>query len=61
MALRWCLDFPEVTVLIPGASRAEQAAQNCRASGQAPLSPVLHWRLRHYYQAHVAAQVRGPY
>jgi aryl-alcohol dehydrogenase-like predicted oxidoreductase len=61
MALRWCLDFPEVSVVIPGAKRAEQARDNARASDTPPLSRELHERLRTHYRDRVAAHIRGPY
>lgn len=38
MALRWCLMFPEVSVVIPGASRPEQIVRNVAASELPPLS-----------------------
>jgi aryl-alcohol dehydrogenase-like predicted oxidoreductase len=33
MALRWCLDFPAVSVVIPGAKRPDQARDNAGALG----------------------------
>ncbi len=38
-ALRWILMFDEVSVVIPGASRPEQIAENVAASSLRPLSP----------------------
>ncbi len=38
-ALRWVLMFPEVSTVIPGASREDQAEQNSRAADVAGLSP----------------------
>lgn len=61
MALRWCLDFPEVSVVIPGAKRPEQALANARASDLPPLSARVHERLRELYESRVAASVRGKY
>ncbi len=61
MALRWCLDFDAVTVLIPGAKNARQAKENAAASALPPLSPELHERLRTFYDREVAAHVRGAY
>lgn len=61
MALRWCLDFEAVTVIIPGAKRPEQARANARVSGLAPLSPELHARLKEFYQNEVHAHIRGAY
>ena len=60
-ALRWCLDFAEVTTVIPGAKRAEQARQNAAASDLPPLTPALHEQLRHWYRERVAEQIRGVY
>jgi aryl-alcohol dehydrogenase-like predicted oxidoreductase len=36
-ALRWVMDQPGVSVVIPGASKPEQAAANAEAAAQAPL------------------------
>src|SRR6476659_5241280 len=38
-ALRWILDQPGVSVVIPGARNPEQARGNAAAAGLAPLSP----------------------
>jgi aryl-alcohol dehydrogenase-like predicted oxidoreductase len=61
MALRWCLDFDAVSVIIPGAKNPEQAQANARASSLAPLGAELHTRLAEFYKREVAAQIRGPY
>jgi aryl-alcohol dehydrogenase-like predicted oxidoreductase len=61
MALRWCLDFDAVSVVIPGAKNPEQARQNARGSLVAPLSPDLHARLADFYARDVAAHIRGLY
>ena len=60
-ALRWCLDFNAVSVLIPGAKNPEQARANVRAAHLAPLSQELHAKLRDFYAREVAAYIRGPY
>jgi len=60
-AQRWILDHPAVTTVITGASRPEQAARNARVSNLPPLDPALHQRLRDFYDAEVAAHIRGPY
>lgn len=60
-ALRWILDHPEVTVVIPGATRPQQAAANAAASDLAPLPAELHERLRSFYEREVARHIRGPY
>ena len=61
MALRWCLDFDAVSVIIPGARNPAQAAANARASALAPLGPALHAQLAAFYAREVAAHIRGPY
>jgi aryl-alcohol dehydrogenase-like predicted oxidoreductase len=61
MALRWCLDFPEVTVLIPGATRHDQVRVNARASALERLPAELHQRLREFYRSRVETKIRGPY
>ena len=61
MALRWCLDFDAVSVIIPGAKNPEQARANARASDLAPLSRELHARLADFYQREVRAHIRGRY
>ena len=60
-ALRWILDFDEVTTIIPGASRAEQAKANFAVSNLPSLSDELHERIKAFYEVKVEANVRGPY
>ena len=61
MAMRWILDHPAVTVIIPGAKNPEQAVANAAISDLPPLPPELHLRLREFYENEVAANIRGPY
>ncbi len=58
-ALRWCLDFPEVTVVIPGAKHAAQVQANASASLLPPIAPDIHLKLRELYRDRVAPIVRG--
>jgi aryl-alcohol dehydrogenase-like predicted oxidoreductase len=60
-ALRWILDFDAVSVVIPGASRPEQAAANADASKLPPLGADAHAKLREFYATRVAEHIRGPY
>jgi aryl-alcohol dehydrogenase-like predicted oxidoreductase len=60
-ALRWCLDFDAVTVVIPGARNAAQARSNAAASDLPPLPAATHDRLREFYQRTVAGLIRGKY
>lgn len=61
MALRWCLDFDAVSVVIPGARNPAQARANARPSDLPRLSPELHARLADFYSREVAAHIRGAY
>jgi aryl-alcohol dehydrogenase-like predicted oxidoreductase len=61
MALRWCLDFDAVSVIIPGAKNPDQARANAAASDLPPLSPHLHAALRDLYEREVKERIRGPY
>ena len=61
MALRWCLDWEAVSVVIPGAKNPDQALGNAVASDLPPLGPELHERLGQFYAADVAPFIRGPY
>jgi len=60
-ALRWCLDFEAVSVVIPGARNAAQAEGNARASVLASLSREQHVKLAAFYERDVASHIRGPY
>ena len=48
-ALRWILDSPQVSCIIPGASRPEQVGQNCAASDLAPLNAEQHAAITDVY------------
>jgi aryl-alcohol dehydrogenase-like predicted oxidoreductase len=61
LALRWCLDFEAVSVIIPGAKSPEQARGNIRAGALAPLSATKHVQLASFYERKVSAHIRGPY
>ncbi len=60
-ALRWCLDYDAVSVIIPGARNPEQVRANLRPASQPPLSAEIHARLADFYQKNVAANIRGTY
>jgi len=61
MSLRWILDHPAVSVIIPGASSISQAQKNAAASDLPPLSDELLETLRVFYLANVEKHIRGPY
>lgn len=52
-ALRWILMFPEVSCVIPGASRADQAAANVRAAELPPLRRQQMEEVRRIYEARI--------
>jgi aryl-alcohol dehydrogenase-like predicted oxidoreductase len=61
VALRWILDHPAVTSVIPGASRPEQVQANVAAAAVPPLSADLHAALAAIYRDDVRDAIRGPY
>jgi len=61
MALRWILDHPAVSVVIPGASSPAQVQGNVEASHLAPLPAELHAALARVYRDNVREFIRGPY
>lgn len=60
-AMRWILDYDAVSVVIPGASRPEQARQNAQVSELKPLSDDMHKQLATFYENRVHDFIRGPY
>lgn len=58
-AIRWILDHPEVTTVIPGASKISQVNSNVEASGLTPLSVDVHQQLRKLYDEQIKEQIRG--
>ena len=61
VALRWILDHPAVSTIIPGARRPDQVKANAAISHLAPLDDSLHRSLREFYEAEVRGHIRGPY
>lgn len=60
LALRWCLDHPAVTAIIPGARNRGQAEANAAASDLPPIPPEAHARLHEFFVNEVKPAVRGP-
>ncbi|MEU8613322.1 aldo/keto reductase [Actinoplanes sp. NPDC048791] len=56
-ALRWIIDQPAVTVVIPGARNAEQARANAAAAELAPLGDEAHEVVRSVYDELIRPQV----
>lgn len=59
-ALKWCLGFSAVTVIIPGARNPAQARGNAAVSDLPGLPADLEVLLEDFYRAEVAPHVRGP-
>jgi aryl-alcohol dehydrogenase-like predicted oxidoreductase len=57
VALRWILDQPGVTTVIPGARTADQARANAAAASLPPLSEQLQEQLRAVYDKRVRQHV----
>jgi aryl-alcohol dehydrogenase-like predicted oxidoreductase len=60
-SLRWILDHPEVTTVIPGATKIDQVRSNVIASDLPPLSAPAHTELRSLYNRKIKAVIRGHY
>jgi aryl-alcohol dehydrogenase-like predicted oxidoreductase len=56
-ALRWIIDQPAVTVVIPGARNADQARANAAAAALAPLSAEAHEVVQAVYTELIRPQV----
>lgn len=61
LALRWILDHPQVTTIIPGASKKVHVKSNAGASSLEPLSQEVHKKLRALYEQDIRAHIRGHY
>jgi aryl-alcohol dehydrogenase-like predicted oxidoreductase len=57
VALRWILDFEEVSTVIPGASRLEQVASNLAASELAPIPEDARKKVDEIYATNIKALV----
>ncbi len=60
-ALRWVLDQPGVSSVIPGFKSTQQIDQNLSAIHQPPFSDQEMNELRKFYHASVSAYIRGAY
>jgi aryl-alcohol dehydrogenase-like predicted oxidoreductase len=60
-AIRWILDHPDVTTVIPGASKVSQVDSNIEASSMPSLSPEVHHQLRKLYDEGILNKIRGHY
>jgi aryl-alcohol dehydrogenase-like predicted oxidoreductase len=56
-ALQWILSFPEVSCIIPGASKPEHVLSNISAVGLPPLSPEKIAAMNDIYNKHIRSEV----
>jgi aryl-alcohol dehydrogenase-like predicted oxidoreductase len=61
LAIRWILDHPQVTTVIPGASKVSQVECNIEASALPPLPEETHRKLRDLYDEKIKPVIRGHY
>lgn len=57
MAIRWVLMFPEVSCVIPGASRSEQVSTNLETIGLPPLTEEQMAAVKKIYDEKIKAEV----
>jgi aryl-alcohol dehydrogenase-like predicted oxidoreductase len=60
-AIRWILDFPEVTTVIPGATKVSQVKSNVEAAALPPLHAEVRRKLRSLYDEKIRPLIRGHY
>ena len=60
-AMRWILDHPQVTTVIPGATKVKQVEKNVEASDMPHLAEETHRQLRTLYDKKIKANIRGHY
>ncbi len=60
-AIRWILDHPEITTVIPGASNPAQVQSNLAAAALEPLSAAVHETLQRHYHSEIKPLIRGHY
>jgi aryl-alcohol dehydrogenase-like predicted oxidoreductase len=60
-SMRWILDNPNVTCVIPGFKNVKQVEDNLGAMDVASFSPAEEERLASWYDSNVKAHIRGAY
>jgi len=60
-AIRWILDYVQITTVIPGATKVEQVEKNMAASDLPPLNKSAHQQLRNLYDKKIKPFIRGHY
>lgn len=60
-SIRWILDHPAVTTVIPGATKVSQVETNGEAALLPALSTGIHKALRELYDSQIKKKIRGRY
>ncbi|MET1030276.1 aldo/keto reductase [Domibacillus tundrae] len=60
-SLRWILDHPEVTCIIPGFKNAKQVEQNLQALRTPSFTQEEQKRIKEFYEKEVKQHIRGVY
>lgn len=60
-SIRWILDHPAVTTVIPGASKISQVKDNMAAADLQSLPVEIHLKLREIYNEKIKPAIRGHY
>ena len=60
-SIRWILDHPAVTTVIPGASKISQVKTNMAAADLPSLPNEIHSKLRELYDEKIKPAIRGHY
>ena len=60
-AIRWILDHPAITTVIPGATKVSQVANNVSASALPPIEKSVMKKLRELYDSKIQPAIRGQY
>jgi aryl-alcohol dehydrogenase-like predicted oxidoreductase len=60
-AIRWILDHPQVTTVIPGASKVSQVISNVEASDLEPLPVQTYLGMKQIYNTDIKPLIRGVY
>ncbi len=60
-ALRWILDNPQISCIIPGFRNTAQVEDNLRAAAEPSFTAAELEKLRSFYEREVRDHIRGPY
>ena len=60
-AIRWILQHPAITTVIPGASKVSQVVSNTEAATLPAFTPQIMQQLKELYTSKIKPQIRGSY